>query len=108
MVKYLSLLLLSLSIAAAGFPAQARPGCPMAKMTEMQADTQEHGKKGCCDDAACNAKCSALAGGVSMNLPAVKADVPAVDKDADRSAFAEASPASLPPLSQEHPPKSLS
>ncbi len=124
--KIIATLLLSLSIAMAGFPAQAaKPECPMAKMMQMenakQMDMQgmkdckgcdkmakqESKKNGCCDDAACNAKCSAMSGGISMNLPTVKADLPSIGEQAVRLYPADAAIASAHLNSQERPPKSL-
>ncbi len=69
---------------------------------------QEQKKSGCCDDAACNAKCSAMSGGISMNLPVVKADLPAIGAQALRLYPADAAIASSHLNSQERPPKSLS
>jgi len=71
------MLMLSLSIAVAGFPAQAKPECPMAAKMHMQqmdmkdmkdckgcdktANKQDQQKKnGCCGDMACVAKCSSM------------------------------------------------
>ncbi|MFO1243161.1 MAG: hypothetical protein U1E36_08230 [Rickettsiales bacterium] len=124
--KYIATFLLSLSIALAGFPAMAaKPECPMAKMMQEQhakqmdmqgmkdckgCDTMakhEPKKSGCCDDAACNAKCSAMSGGISMNLPTYKADLPAIGEQAKRLYPADATIASAHLNSQERPPKSL-
>lgn len=124
--KYIATFLLSLSIALAGFPAQAaKPECPMAKTMQMEhakkmdmqgmkdckgCDTmakQEPKKSGCCDDAACNAKCSALNSSVSMNLPTYKAELPAISGEALRLYPADAAIASAHLNAQERPPKSL-
>lgn len=127
-LRIISVLLLSFSIALAGFPVQAQPEpeCPMAKMMQMEhaqkmdmqgmedckgcdkMAKQEQKKSGCCDDAACNAQCSALSGGVTMNLPAYKADLPAIGDQASRFYPADAALASAHRGSQERPPKSLS
>ena len=125
--KYIATCLLSLSIALAGFPVQAQPEpeCPMAKMMKMdhaeQMDMQgmedckgcdkmakqEQKKSGCCDDAACNAKCSAMNSSVSMNLPTYKAELPAMGDQALRLYPADATIASAHLNAQERPPKSL-
>jgi hypothetical protein len=122
-LKHIAMLMLSLSIAVAGFPAQAKPECPMAaKMQMQQMDMQgmedcegcdkmakqEQKKSGCCDDATCNAKCSAMNSGISMNLPTYKAELPAIGEQANRLYPADASLASAYLNSQERPPKSLS
>lgn len=128
MIRIFATLLLSFSIALSGFPVQAEPmpECPMAKMMKMdhgqkmdmqgmedcdgcdKMAKQEQKKSGCCDDAACNAKCSALSGGVTMNLPAYKADLPAISDQANRFYPADAAIASAHLNSQERPPKTLS
>lgn len=122
-LKNILTLLLAVSVVMAGFPVQAKPECPMAaKMQMQQMDMkdmkdckgcdkmakQEQKKNGCCDDAACNAKCSALSGGISMNLPTVKADLPGISEQAQRLYPADATLASAHLNSQERPPKSLS
>ena len=115
--------MLCVSIAFAGFPAQAaKPECPMAAKMHMQqmdmkgmkdckgCDTmakQEPKKNGCCDDTACNTKCSAMNGGVSMNLPTIKAGLPAISGEALRLYSADAAIASRHLNTQERPPKSL-
>lgn len=123
--RFIATLLLSFSIALAGFPAQAKPECPMAtKMQQMaMADMekahdcddcpkvekqQSQKKSGCCDDAACNSQCSALSGGVTMNLPTAKNHLPAIGEQDDRFYPADAAMASAHLSSQERPPKSLS
>ena len=55
---------------------------------------QEQKKSGCCDDVTCNAKCSALNSGVSMNLPTYKAELPAMGEQALRLYPADAAIAS--------------
>jgi hypothetical protein len=121
-LKNIAMLMLSLSIVVAGFPAQAKPECPMAKMMQMQQmdmlsmkdcrgcdkmAKHEPKKNGCCDDAACNAKCSAMSGGISMNLPTHKAELPAIGQQAIRLYPADAVIASAHLNTQERPPKSL-
>lgn len=125
-LKHITTLMLCISIAFAGLPAQAaKPECPMAKMMQMEhakkmdmrgmkdckgCDTiakQEPKKSGCCDDAACNAKCSALNSSVSMNLPTYKAELPAISGEALRLYPANAAIASRNLSTQERPPKSL-
>lgn len=127
-LKRITTLMLCISIAFAGFPAQAKPQleCPMAKMMQMehakQMDMQgmrdckgcdkmakhEPKKSGCCDDAACNAQCSAMSGGVSMNLPTIKQELPSVGSQALRVFPPDAASASRHLNTQERPPKSLS
>jgi hypothetical protein len=125
-LKNILTLLLAVSIVMAGFPVQAKPECPMAKMMQMEhakpMDMQgmkdckgcdkmakhEPKKSGCCDDAACNAKCSAMSGGTSMNLPVFKSDLPTLSKQVNRLYPADASLASQHLNTQERPPKSLS
>lgn len=127
-LKHIAMLMLSLSIAVAGFPAQAevKPECPMAKMMQMEhaqqmdmqgmkdckgcdkmAKQEQQKKNGCCDDAACNAKCSAMSGGISMNLPTYKDELPAIGEQANRLYPADAAIASAHLNAQERPPKSL-
>lgn len=69
---------------------------------------QEPKKNGCCDDAACNAKCSAMSGGTSMNLPVFKSNLPAPGKQVNRLYPADAAIASAHLNTQERPPKSFS
>lgn len=120
LTRIISVLLLSFSIALAGFPAQAKPECPMAaKMQMQQTDMkdckgcdnmakQESEKGGCCDESGCNAKCPAMSGGVTMNLPSVKTDLPAIGDQANRFYPADAAVVSAHLNSQERPPKHLS
>ena len=120
--KHIAMLVLCLSIVGAGFPVQAKPQCPMAaKMQMQQMDMkgmkdckgcdkmakQEPKKNGCCGDLACAAKCSAMSGGITMNLPTVKADLPAINAEAQRLYSADATIASRHLNTQERPPKSL-
>ena len=117
-LKHIAMLMLSISIAAAGIPAQAQSPCPMAAQMKMQhmdtkamsdcdqmAKQQTQKRGGCCDDSACNAKCTAMGG--SMNLPTVRADMPSFDADALRLSSADASIALRHLSTQERPPKSL-
>jgi len=126
-LKHITTLMLCVSIAFAGFPAQAKPPCPMAAKMQMQqqmdmkgmkdckgCDTiivsgakQEPKKNGCCDESGCNAKCPSMSGGISMHLPTVKADLPAIGAEALRLYPADATIASAHLNSQERPPKSL-
>lgn len=122
-LRVMPLFLLSLSIVLAGFPAQAKPECPMMKMMQaqhmdMQAmedcdgcdkmAKQEQKKSGCCDDAACASKCSVMSNGASMILPTIKADRPAFSDQARWFFATNATPISAHLNSQERPPKSLS
>ena len=119
--KFIATFLLSLSIALAGVPAQAQP-CSMMKMMQEQhakqmdmksmkdcdqMTKQAPKKSGCCDDTACNAQCSAMSGSMTMNLPSVKADMPAIGEQALRLSAADAAIASAHLNSQERPPKTL-
>lgn len=120
--KNISTLMLCISIVLAGVPAQAQP-CSMMKMMQSQqtrqmdmkgmkdcdqmAKQQAPKKSGCCDDAACSTQCSALSGGMTMNLPTVKADMPVMGEKALRLSSADAVIASAHLNSQERPPKSL-
>jgi hypothetical protein len=123
-LRHIAMLMLSLSIALAGFPAQAKPECPMAKMMEQMA-AQDHGgdkdhdccpkikaekqqkKSGCCDDAACNAKCMG-ASSVSMTSSGAKTELPSMARQSQRLYPADAALASQHLNTQERPPKSLS
>ncbi len=121
--KHIAMLMLSLSIALAGLPAQAQQQCPMAAKMQMQqmdmkdmkdckgcakTTKQEQKKNGCCDDGMCNAKCSAMSGGITMNLPTVKAEFAAIGSQTFLLYSADATVASAHLNSQERPPKSLS
>ena len=82
-VKWIAAFVLCLSIAIAGFPAQAKATSPMSKVEQgrLAASSTPHGQmdchkssgqkpdKGCCDDMACAAKCSTVSGGPSMDMP---------------------------------------
>jgi len=122
LTRIISVLLLSFSIALAGFPAQAKSPqpCPMAaKMQMQQMDMedcdgcdkmakQDSSQSGCCDDATCNAKCSAMNSSVSMNLPSMKAETPAINQFVQRFYAVDAHLPSAHLNSQERPPKTLS
>ncbi len=77
-------------------------GCP------KMAQEKQQKKNGCCDDAACNAKCSAMNGGTSMTLPTVKNELPSLSKQVNRLYPVDAALASQHLNAQERPPKSLS
>lgn len=126
--RFIATLLLSFSIALAGIPAQAMPGamkdCPMMKMqqeaakqdmekhdccpkAEKTAEKQQSQKKsGCCDDAACNVKCSA-SGGMSLSAPS-KGDLPQLTRQTQRLYPTDAALASHLLNTQDRPPKHLS
>lgn len=122
LLKHISTLMLCISIAFAGIPAQAQP-CSMMKMMQSQqtqkmdmkgmkdcdqmTKQQAPKKSGCCDDSACSTQCSALSGSMTMNLPTVKADMPVISEKALRLSSADAVIASAHLNSQERPPKSL-
>ncbi len=122
-LKHIAMLMLSLSIAVAGLPAQAQQQCPMVAKMQMQqmdmkdmkdckgcikATKQEQKKNGCCDDSGCNAKCSAMSGSITMNLPTVKVEFAAISSQAPPLYSADATVASAHLNSQERPPKYLS
>lgn len=125
--RIIAILMLSVSVVVAGFPVQAaQPECPMAKMMKMEHTQlvdmqgmedckgcdkmakQDSGKSGCCDDATCNAKCSAMNGGMNMNLSSVKAETPAINEQVQRFYTVDTHLPSAPHNSQERPPKTLS
>lgn len=121
-IKRTFLLMLSMSVLLAGFPAQAKPECPMAKMMQemaMQEMEKDHDccpkaehekqqkKNNCCDDAACNAKCMGLSN-MTMHLPSLKTELPSISSASLRLYPADAALASQHLNTQERPPKSLS
>lgn len=124
-IKHFAILMLSLSIAFGGFPAQAKPECPMAKMMQMEhmKSADMHGmmdckgcdqmakhepkKLGCCDDVAYNAKCSALSSGIAMNLLTIKAEFSAIGTQILLLYPADTAIAFRHLHTQERPPKSL-
>ncbi|GIW86375.1 MAG: hypothetical protein KatS3mg108_0699 [Isosphaeraceae bacterium] len=94
----------------------------MAKMTKAaqagQADGEGHAgchkmaksqtkPDGCCSDPACGAKCSALSGGISIDLPASGAALPDRDGRPLRLHPFSGALASHLRHSQERPPKSF-
>lgn len=108
--------MLALSIVLAGFPAQAMQACPMMKAQTAQASqdgtadchtaTKVKINK-CCTDPACDAKCSALSGGISIDLPFTRPALPVRDGESLRlSAMADALPSHLL-ATQERPPRIL-
>lgn len=117
-IKVIALLLLSLSIAVAGLPAQAKLGDATAAMTQQMAMQDCHGggdmskqqptHNGCPGDTSPNSKCSVISGCISMNLSGAKAGLPAIGKQASWLYPADTAMASAHPGSQERPPKSLS
>lgn len=120
--KLIVALILSVSVAAAGIPVQAASACPMAAMTKAakagQADEPGQARYdktansptkpgGCCTDPGCSAKCSALSGGISIDLPAMGAALPAPDGRRLRLHPMADALASLLRHPQERPPKLL-
>jgi hypothetical protein len=108
--------MLALSIVLAGFPAQAMQACPMMKAQMAQASqdgtadchmaTKVKINK-CCTDPACDAKCSALSGGISIDLPAMRATLALRDgKSLRLSLMADALTSQLL-ATQERPPRIL-
>jgi hypothetical protein len=119
--RIIASLLLSFSIALAGLPAQAMPECSMAKMQQQvaiqdmgtahdcdgcpKAEKKQSQKSGCCDDTACNVKCSASSG---MNMSAApNSDFPALMKQSQRLYVSDSVLASHLLNTQDRPPKSL-
>jgi hypothetical protein len=111
--------MLGLSIALAGFPAQAMPACPMMKMQQMQQTAADDGKgqdchmaakvksNKCCDDQACDAKCSALSGGISIDLPTMRSALSVRDGQSLRLPAVTGSLASHLLDTQDRPPRIL-
>ncbi len=108
--------MLALSIVLVGFPAQAMQSCPMMKAQAAQAShdgaadchmaTKVKINK-CCTDPACDAKCSALSSGISIDLPAMRAALALRDgKSLCRSFIADALASSFLDT-QERPPRIL-
>jgi hypothetical protein len=122
-VKYIAALALSLSIALAGFPAQATERCPMLSMLHQKAAGEaasahdcgacpgrgkESGQKqsGCCGDTACQLQCFPAAG---MSLLPPAADSQKEFLQQSQGVFRPApAPASHWPDTQDRPPKNLS
>ena len=82
-LKNILTLLLAVSVVMAGFPAQAKPQCPMAAKMQMQqmdmkdmkdckgcakTTKQEQKKGGCCGDPACAAKCLSMINASSITF----------------------------------------
>ncbi len=112
-VKWIAAFVLCLSIASAGFPAQARAACAMPGATHMQAMTDCHQSPGqkpakgcCCEDLACAAKCSPP-GGVSMDLPRGDGLMSGPAGPNRLAQSNDAPAASVSPYSQERPPRLL-
>lgn len=118
-LRYSAYLMLALSIVLAGFPAQAMQACPMMKAQAAQAS--QDGAQGqeschmtakvkinkCCTDPACDAKCSALSGGISIDLPAMRAALAIPEGKALRRSLMGDVLASHPLATQERPPRIL-
>ena len=114
--RYIAMLVLCVSIAVAGIPAQAKLQCPMAAKMQMMGKEckgctmtgkQEPGKKGCCDDSACAQKCSSVGSVTGTVLPASVA----MPKLADSGQKFIMPDGVLPPHllnTQDRPPKHLS
>ena len=114
--RIIAVLLLSFSVALTGFSVQAMPqmkDSPIAKHAMGNHDccpkadhnSQKKSSSGCCDDTACNIKCSS--GSMSMPFPA-KGDLPQLTRQAPQFYPAGAMLASQLLNTQDRPPKSLS
>lgn len=126
-LKRLAMLMLSLSIAFAGFPAQAMMECPMGKMQKqmsvsdmkmddcagmtggMQTEKAKQEKKGggCCDDIACTSKCMAACSAGHLFLAPVSVMNLLSVSEKHRYATDKVLISNLP-SSQDRPPKFLS
>lgn len=121
-VRMIAALIISVSVAVSGIPAQAASACPMAKMTKVVEAGQPVGgghtgchkpaesqtkPDGCCSDPACSAKCSALGGSISFDLPATGAALPDRDGRQIRLHPMVSALASHLRHTQERPPKSF-
>jgi hypothetical protein len=114
--RIIAALIISASVAVAGIPAQADSACPMAKTGTTvqvgQVDCHKAAKTptkpgGRCTDPACGAKCSALSGGISIDLPAPGAALPDRDGRPLRLHPFSGALASHLRHTQERPPKSF-
>lgn len=118
--RYITMLVLSVSVALAGLPVQAKSQCPMAaKMQQMTKEMgkdckgctmtgkQESKKNGCCDDGACTAKCSSFSSVSGNTLPDTIA-MPQFATAAQKFTIAGSAPPSFFLNTQERPPKHLS
>ena len=119
-IRQCAYLVLALGVVLAGVPAQAMPACPMMKMQQAQqaASDSAQGHESChmavkvktnkcCTDPACNAKCSALSGGLSIDLPARRAVLSARDRQPVRLPAMTGSLVSHLLAPQERPPRIL-
>lgn len=119
-LQYIGLCLLSLSIALAGFPPSAQAKCPMAKMQHVAVEKAKEGKSccakmakakvkklGCCDNAACKARCMGL-GSLTQNLSLPIASImPVLVVTKQQFYSAQAIAVSQLLNTQDRPPKSL-
>lgn len=108
--------MLALCIVLAGFPAQAVAACPMMKAQAVQssqdgaADCHMTAKvkiNKCCTDPACDSKCSALSGGISIDLPSIHAAIPIRAGESLRLSFMADALAARFLDTQERPPRIL-
>lgn len=121
-VKWIAALVLCLSIAVAGFPAQAKTACAMAQgeraqpagsahprgLMDCHKSSEQNPAKGCCcEDMACAAKCSTLSGGASMDLPRTGGMTSRPEEQARLARLNAAPPTAIPPNNQERPPRFL-
>lgn len=115
-IRPIAFLMLTLSIAFAGFPAQAKPQCPMAGMQMTMQAMKAHDCDGCakekqkenncCKNMGCNASCTG-SGSLVKNLPSPAAPI----SYADISTGAYHATGGVIPLhllsGNDRPPKSL-
>lgn len=81
--------------------------CPKkAEKTAEKQQSQKQSPSGCCNDAACNVKCSA-SGGMSLSAPS-KGDLPQLTRQTQRLYPTDAALASHLLNTQDRPPKHLS
>lgn len=123
-LKHILVLLLAVSVVMAGFPVQAKLGCPMATKMQMQqmdmkgmkdckgcdktANKQDQQKKnGCCGDMACVAKCSSMSN-ASSTFPDHEPTRLSLASGTQRFYGSDHVLASHLLNSQDRPPKSLS
>lgn len=123
-IKHIAMLMLSLSIVVAGFPAQAKQPCPMAAKMQMQqmdmqgmkdckgcaktSDKQEQKKGGCCGDIACAAKCSSMSNAGNIFFGTQHIDSLSLASGAERFYGSDHVLASHLLNTQDRPPKYLS
>ncbi len=114
-VKRIAAIALCLSIAAAGFPAQASAACPMgnaaqgqhasaaapkAEMPCHKSSDKKPSKSCCCQEMACGG------GGLSMDMPDHDGMTHVQDRGSRLAFLSDAPPIVNPTSTQERPPRS--